>query len=378
LYFLIYDFIKDNGLTRYIWIHGVVVFLAILSMLFLGKYFYDAYYLYSLYWEMGKGDIKEEKEIGSMENIYSMIKEKNSQFKRESELRQREIIENNKIIANSFYGPLTEQRSEKPQNKLAKNDEYIWVEKWNIFQFISNIIQFSGAALYLAGYRDQSLTVDIIMGLGCFSAWLSIVSYIKVDTQYYGMFVCVVKSYPTLFRFLISVLPLLLGFAFLSICIMWISEYFTTSTKSIYSIFALFLGDIVTDSTERLPLINYSWANFHIYIVIIFFMFVIHTILLAIISKTYTQDVRPMMIKESGIDDDADDLTKDEMMKELAITEVEVRNNLDLLKAKFDELNSKDGKIYEKQDNKENYMDSLQEILNAVNRNLQFTQNINL
>eukprot|EP01022_Parablepharisma_sp_SALTPOND_P002642 TRINITY_DN1107_c0_g1_i1.p1 TRINITY_DN1107_c0_g1~~TRINITY_DN1107_c0_g1_i1.p1 ORF type:complete len:379 (-),score=28.83 TRINITY_DN1107_c0_g1_i1:100-1236(-) len=318
--------IIDHGFTRHVWIHFVVLFLALVSLWFLGKYFYNVYYIYSLYQsKYGQG---QEEDMESIEAIYALIAQKNAKFGEESQVRLRKFEGQRTLVANSFTGSIS--RYMHADEATKHTEEYQWLDRWKILIFVGNLIQVTGTVLYLFGFRDKTTIPDILMGLGCFFAWLNIVSYLEINVEYYMMFITLFKSLPTILKFMLSVLPIFIGCGMLLCCVFWISDYFVTPNKAFYSEFALFLGDIVMDSSERLPLINYAWGNVYIYCFIIFFMFVVQTILLAIVSKTFTQDVRTLFSPEQAKEEVAGK-SKEEVLREIAVCEIETRNALEFL-----------------------------------------------
>ncbi len=315
-------------MSRHVWIHFVVLVLALGSLAFLGGYFYDVYYLYSLYQK--KLVAKEEIDVGSMDNIYSLIAQKNATFATESEasLRQRNIGFPGRSVLGSFlslnksfmsssqsFAKLSESSGKDKASPVSET--YEWVDMWTIVMSGANLVQMTGAVLYLFYQSERAAIPDALMGLGCFGAWVSIASYLQISPEYYMMFLTLLKSIPTICKYMVSVMPIFLGCGFLLCCIFWSSEYFVSASKAFYSEFALFLGDIVMDSFARLPAINYVFGNIYVYIFILFFLCVVQNIMLAIISKTFTQDVRTARAPRKAA-------TRDDLLRELAVLKFSV------------------------------------------------------
>ena len=310
-------------MTRHLWIHFVVLILAAASIATLGTYFYEAYYIYSLY--QMKHAPEEERDFGTMNTIYAMIAEKNFAYNVESEIRKREKLtaEEKHLLDYSFYGNAEKTgKPEKPQSK--SNENFVWVDPWNIAIFGGSLIQLTGTVLYLFDLKEKSATSDVFMGLGSFFAWVNITSYLRIYPEYYGTFFTLFKSIPTIFKYLMSVLPIFIGCGFLCCCIFWSSEFFSSPSKAFYSEFALYLCDIVIDSSDQLPNINYAFANIYIYGNIIFFLFVAQTILMAIITKTYSHDVTNKESESRGEEAKHD---KDTIIREIAVCEFCVSYN---------------------------------------------------
>jgi hypothetical protein len=140
-------------------------------------------------------------------------------------------------------------------NKKNKEDEFNEIkDKYNKFQFwtivclFSNIIQIFGSCVAIAYPNNILQSESVLVGLGCFFAYINIVRYIQFDSNFSIFYDIVSKSFPIVMRYLAGVFPIFLGYLFFGICVFWQSERFATVSRSMYTLFALIQGDAVSDT----------------------------------------------------------------------------------------------------------------------------------
>ena len=321
----------------------------------LANYSYKIYYIYSLYREKIKH--KQKHNIDTMDLIYTLIYQKNLGLGKEMELQfQDSFAEHEKnFMANTFFSSVLKLRTEESEGIK-------WVNNWNIISFIGNLLQIAGTLIYLLSVKEDSRIPSSLMGLGCFCAWINSARYLMMNMEYYLLFVTFFQSLPEIFKFIISILPIFIGSIMLLCCVLWVSEYFVSPGRGLFVGLALYLGDIVTDSGERLPVISYFWANLYIYCFLIFFMFLVHSILQAIISLTYVRDVRYKYAKKKI---KSVNKLKEEILKYTAICEVDVVKDIDSLKGILNTM-LKNKSNEEKKEMKQDFNDFMNEIKKKV------------
>eukprot|EP00826_Nyctotherus_ovalis_P030808 TRINITY_DN245_c0_g1_i12.p1 TRINITY_DN245_c0_g1~~TRINITY_DN245_c0_g1_i12.p1 ORF type:complete len:305 (-),score=52.90 TRINITY_DN245_c0_g1_i12:89-1003(-) len=259
-----------------------------------------------------------------MDLVYSLIYQKNLNLGKDMKLQLQDSYTDyeKKFMAGRFFSSVLKLRTAEEEEEST---DIKWVNNWNIIILIGNLLQITGTIVYLLEVREGSRIPSTLMGLGCFCAWVNSTRYLKMNMEYYMMFVTIVKSLPEIFKFFLSVLPIFIGSILLICCVLWVSEYFVSPGKGLIVGFALYLGDIVTDSSERLPVISFFWGNAYIYCFIIFFMLLVHTILQGIISLTYTRDVQYLYAKKP---ESANEL-KEKILKHIAMCEATVLPEID-------------------------------------------------
>lgn len=285
-----------HGFNRHLWIHIFVLIFAVFSIILLAKYYYDVYLLYAAY--LNQKEI--EKQFEPMDKELSMTRIITEKNRRDSEyLLSKEQVQifpkSEKDIIIFWSSFVTVKENDKKISNTGKNenkDSHEWVDKWSILLLIGNWLQIIGTTVYLLDFQQKPEVHNVIMGLGCFFALAYLISYLRINNEYYLTFATMLESLVNIVKYMISILPAYIGICFLVCCVFWESEYYSQVTKSFYSMFALFLGDIVNDSYRYLPPLNYVFANIYVFVHILFFLCVVQNILLSIVTKAYTQKIR--------------------------------------------------------------------------------------
>lgn len=308
------------------WIHFIVLVLSVVSLIFLVIYFYRVYYLYSLY--QSKMKQKEEKDIRTIDLIYSFIEEKNDENTSQS-AKAASPVRRTHISSRDKTRLLTALRSTilRVAHEQQPDTQHQWVNYWNAISIVGNLFQMVGAFVFLTDIGGKAMVPTTFIGPGCFCSWFITARYLEMIPELYEMFLAIFKALPAVMYFIISVTPIFFGCGMLLCCIFWGVEYFTNLNKSFFSQVGLFLGDLVLDTTEFLPIVSYFWANVYIYGFILMFMFFAHTILLGIISKTFTKDVSTDF-KKAKEEVMSPEQRKQGMTEDFRVYGVQLRNTL--------------------------------------------------
>jgi len=87
-----------------------------------------------------------------------------------------------------------------------------------------------------------------MIGFGCFGSWLGLLRFIDTNEKLYSAPKTIKLAAPVIVRILIGVIPILIGSAFLGMCLFWTSDKFSTPADSFFSLFAMMNGDLVRDT----------------------------------------------------------------------------------------------------------------------------------
>lgn len=80
---------------------------------------------------------------------------------------------------------------------------------------------------------------------------------------------------PYVWRFLLGVFPLFMGYMFLGLALFWDSKRFTTPSGAMFTLFAVLNGDMVYDTYNDLHLIDFVLSQIYLYSFIILFINVV-------------------------------------------------------------------------------------------------------
>jgi len=161
------------------------------------------------------------------------------------------------------------------------------VDKWSIVSILANIFQIIGTILFLTKISKSSRAPDVMLGVGCSLAWFNITRYLMKTANYKTMINSFVKSFPQVFRALISVLPLLFGYSFLGMSIFWQSRRFTDFFTSLYTLVALMHGDFINDTYTEMTQINNLIALMYLYSYIFISICIIANIFTILIEEGF-------------------------------------------------------------------------------------------
>ena len=91
-------------------------------------------------------------------------------------------------------------------------------------------------------------------------AWINITRYIEYYRESAVFIHTLGRSMPYVWRFLLGVFPLFMGYMFLGLALFWDSKRFTTPSGAMFTLFAVLNGDMVYDTYNDLHLIDFVLA----------------------------------------------------------------------------------------------------------------------
>jgi hypothetical protein len=134
------------------------------------------------------------------------------------------------------------------------------------------MVQVFGAGISLFDSDNVMSSTEILVGFGCFLAYINIGRYLKFYPDYSTIFETISRALPNVLRYLLGVVPIFLGFLFFGLCMFWRSERFSNTSNSMISLFAILNGDSVMDSFRDLSSFSFLMGQVYIYLFSILFM----------------------------------------------------------------------------------------------------------
>mmetsp|Transcript_5802 Transcript_5802/g.10061 ORF Transcript_5802/g.10061 Transcript_5802/m.10061 type:complete len:651 (+) Transcript_5802:123-2075(+) len=133
------------------------------------------------------------------------------------------------------------------RQRLELHSDLTPIKSWWVICALGNIIQIGSALCILIGGRPTGGTFGMTsLGLGALIAWVNLVRYFEFSGRFYVLVLTLERSMPDILRFLVSSMPILLGFAAMGISIFGSStKEFSTLQQSVETLFALMNGDSV-------------------------------------------------------------------------------------------------------------------------------------
>lgn len=157
-----------------------------------------------------------------------------------------------------YYNPVFDSESTgNSQEKMKQNDtepkKYKHIAKyvkWSFICLFGNVLQILGSSISI--FTSITHSAQILIGLGTFFACLNIVRYIELNKKFSEIYDTLKFSYPNVYRYLISVSPIVFGFLFFGVCVFWENERFSNVSGSILSLFSIMMGDSIYDILTEL------------------------------------------------------------------------------------------------------------------------------
>lgn len=233
-------------ISKLLWIHIVVLVLAMASCILTLKYIYK------------------------MAKIYWKIKTKFKNLPaRDSNKRQ----SNEEIIL--LPQNSQEAGENKPKNKwdmLKATDKGKLFNKWSIVCLIGNLTQIFGTLLNLINISYTTNSSELLIGFGCMLSFINIGRYLDYNKDYSTIYATISKALPNVLKYVLGVLPIFLGFIFFGLCLFWRSERFVSISSTMMTLFAVLNGDSVFDVFNDVAGVSFYLGQIYCYVFCIVFI----------------------------------------------------------------------------------------------------------
>lgn len=116
---------------------------------------------------------------------------------------------------------------------------------WTIIAIFGNLFQIFGAVLSIFEPNSDIKVNEIVIGFGCFFAWIGGVRYLNKRTPSYTIVNVVRRSSPVISMYIFGVVPCVMGFTFLAMCYFWQTGIYPNTPMSLIANYAVVNGDSV-------------------------------------------------------------------------------------------------------------------------------------
>lgn len=307
----------DLFVNKLLWVHVIVLFLAIVSLILTWNYISWIAGVYMKVKFKHKQRMITEDENAfytrSEDSIYyNPLLDENLRKRNEEEMEQAKNALNSESVdaysqfgnkSNSIREPFHHSKTVqninvKPQYKFdpkklnldekeVDSPTSLVFNKWSVITLIGNIIQIFASAVSIFDTNNILSSSEILIGFGCMFAFLSIGKYIEYSENYSTIYITIKNALPKVGRYLLGVAPIFLGFIFFGLCIFWKSERFTSTSGSMIILFSLAQGDSVFDTFKDLSGVSFIIGQIYLYLFCIIFIVVVLNIFIAIIEEAY-------------------------------------------------------------------------------------------
>lgn len=116
---------------------------------------------------------------------------------------------------------------------------------WIIIVTIGNLCQIFSGILFIID-QDAILKVhEILVGFGCFFAWISIVQFLNHTSHAYTVVNAIERSSETIALYIVGIVPTFMGYTFMAMCIFWQTGIYPNTPMGLIANYALLNGDSV-------------------------------------------------------------------------------------------------------------------------------------
>lgn len=116
---------------------------------------------------------------------------------------------------------------------------------WTILSFTGNLFQLFGAVLSIFEPDSEMKVNEILIGFGCFFAWVGVVRFLDKRSHSYTIAKTVTRSSPIIGRYIIGVVPFFMGYTFVAMCIFWQTGIYPNTSMGMIANYAVVNGDSV-------------------------------------------------------------------------------------------------------------------------------------
>jgi hypothetical protein len=267
------DFTGDHSylnlfINKLLWIDILVLILAIVSLIMTWRYIQGIATLFMRVKSKHKQRKKKEDEdalfTGSEDSIYynPLIDE---------DLRKQKLEEIIKVKeAEKKYSRMGPGERDHDDPSSQKRD--VNFNMWSLICLVGNIIQIFASAISVFDTKNILAYSEILVGFGCFFAYINIGRYIEYAENYSTIYITIKNAMPNVFRYLFGVFPIFLGFIFFGLCVFWRSERFTSTSNVMIILFSLAQGDSVFDTFKDLSGIYFFIGQAYLYLFCLIFI----------------------------------------------------------------------------------------------------------
>ena len=276
----------------------------------------------------------------------------------------------------------------KNLNIYGNNEEFLseykklgdLINNWEILNIFGNIFQLGSGISGIFDKENINASTEILVGFGSMFAYFGLGKYLDYSPKYSTIYKTLFFAFPNVIIFLISILPVFLGFSFLALCIFWRSERFTNVSDTMFNLFAIINGDSVYDIISDITKVSYFLGQLYGYIFCILFIVVVMNVFISIINEAYISSkmlgqghwiYTYMKNDPTFLKDDNEDLPNIK-----AITSKEVKEELNKRISKLEEGIEKcnkcieDVKEIEDKEERDKLKDILIEKINKIENNI--------
>lgn len=172
--------------------------------------------------------------------------------------------------------------------QLKIEDKARFFGLWPVLSLLSGILQILGCAAF---FFVSLISLDVYfrtVGFGCFFAWVELIQYLSWSPNSYAIINTLKRSFVTLWKYALGILPVFMGFVFLGMALFWKSGNYSSISQAMVKSFAMINGDNLYGIFEPNFEANYLAGYLYMFVFFVLFINAIHNIFISIISDGFS------------------------------------------------------------------------------------------
>ncbi len=218
-----------------------------------------------------------------------------SQFRIYLAIRRRQrLIEKRHLAAQSPHSQRKSRRwhgAPVTWGSLSCRDKFQFFTVYLVLNLIACVCLTSVGINNLVRLKSHSPTnywPKLFTGAGCALVWFSLLQYFEQNSSYSILIVTLKRGVPRVGRFMVGVMPMMLGYAlFGMVCFGSYSDRFSSFSAAMITLFAVLNGDVIRetflDLNEQSPFLS----QVYMYTFICLFIYVVLNVFIAIIEEAF-------------------------------------------------------------------------------------------
>lgn len=206
-------------------------------------------------------------------------------LKRRAFLRENRRLKGDDVIERSvrWMGrPVTWQ-------SLKCGDKLRFFDLWFVFTILACTCSCMTSLLSLLSTHMRGGEVHRLLGsLGCSLLWVNLVRYLQYNRNYYMVILTIRYASPRVLRFLVGVLPIMMGYAFFGMTYFGSeSDRFSDFGSAMVTLFAVLNGDVIRETFLNLLPVYPVISQIYLYTFICLFIYVVLNVFIAIVEEAF-------------------------------------------------------------------------------------------
>ena len=183
---------------------------------------------------------------------------------------------------------LNQKKRIRAWSSLGLREKLKFFNYWVVFRVLGNLFQAFGGILTIIDNGTHLTERQIIIGFGTFFAWVGLIQFFDHRSVPYSIVHTLERSISIIAYYVLGVVPIFMGFAFLAMGYFWQTGIYPNSPMSLIANYALVNGDSVYAFSSAGYQENALMGQIYYYMFIVFFICCVHNLFIAIVEQSFS------------------------------------------------------------------------------------------